>query len=88
MIVCAEDVAKHKPDPTIFLEAAKQLGIDPEDCVVVEDAANGIEAAKRAGMKAVGLVTEFHTAEELSQADLVIDKLADLKLEKLCNLCY
>jgi HAD superfamily hydrolase (TIGR01509 family) len=52
-LVCAEDVAHHKPAPDIFLEAAKRLGVAPEACRVYEDSPLGIEAAKRAGMEAV-----------------------------------
>jgi len=50
-IVTAEDTVRHKPDPDLFLEAAKRLGVPPEICTVYEDADLGIEAAKRAGMK-------------------------------------
>jgi len=49
-IVCAEDTTRHKPDPDVFLESARRLGVAPEKCLVFEDAELGIEAAKRAGM--------------------------------------
>jgi beta-phosphoglucomutase family hydrolase len=49
-IVCAEDTTRHKPDPDVFLESARRLGVTPEKCLVFEDAELGIEAAKRAGM--------------------------------------
>ena len=52
-IVCAEDVEKHKPAPDIFLETAIRLGVTPERCLVYEDSPLGIEAAHRAGMKAI-----------------------------------
>jgi beta-phosphoglucomutase-like phosphatase (HAD superfamily) len=54
-----------KPEPTIFLEAAKRLGFAPSECVVFEDAPFGIEAARRAGMQAVAITTT-HSAEELA----------------------
>jgi HAD superfamily hydrolase (TIGR01509 family) len=54
-----------KPDPAIFLEAAKQLGLEPADCLVFEDAPFGIEAARRAGMRAVAICST-HKAEELA----------------------
>lgn len=54
-----------KPTPAIFLAAAQRLGIEPEACIVFEDAPFGIEAARRAGMRAVGICTG-HTAAELS----------------------
>ncbi len=54
-----------KPEPTIFLEAAKRLGFAPSECVVFEDAPFGIEAARRAGMRAVAITTT-HSAAELA----------------------
>ena len=52
-VVCAEDTARHKPEPDVFLEAAKRLGVEPPACVVFEDTDIGLEAAKRAGMTGV-----------------------------------
>jgi beta-phosphoglucomutase-like phosphatase (HAD superfamily) len=75
-----------KPDPAIFLEAARQLGCQPSECVVFEDAPFGIEAARRAGMHAVA-ITSTHTAEELA-GDHVLTNTADygtLSLESLLN---
>ena len=54
-----------KPEPAIFLEVARRLGVDPAQCIVFEDAPLGIEAARRAGMRAVGICTG-HTAAELA----------------------
>lgn len=54
-ISCGIDVTKSKPDPEVFLVAAKKLGLSPEECLVVEDAAAGIEAAKAGGMKSLGV---------------------------------
>lgn len=54
-----------KPTPAIFLAAAQRLGIEPEACIVFEDAPFGIEAARRAGMRAIGICTG-HTAAELA----------------------
>jgi HAD superfamily hydrolase (TIGR01509 family) len=50
VLVAAEDTDKHKPEPDVFLEAARRLGVPPEDCTVYEDTDLGIEAARRAGM--------------------------------------
>jgi beta-phosphoglucomutase len=66
-IASLEDVTKGKPDPEIFLVAAKKAGIDPARTVVFEDATFGIVAAKAAGMRAVG-VTTTNTAEALYEA--------------------
>jgi HAD superfamily hydrolase (TIGR01509 family) len=52
-MVCAEDVTKHKPEPDVFLEAARRLGVDPARCVVFEDTDIGLEAARRAGIPGV-----------------------------------
>ena len=52
-IVCAEDTPRHKPEPDVFLEAARRMGQHPEDCVVFEDTDIGLEAARRAGMHGV-----------------------------------
>jgi len=52
-VVTIDDVALAKPDPDLFLEAARRLGVDPADCLVFEDSPQGLEAARRAGMPAV-----------------------------------
>jgi beta-phosphoglucomutase family hydrolase len=54
-VVTAEDTERHKPDPDVFLEAARRLGVSPASCVVYEDADLGIEAARRAGMRCVDI---------------------------------
>jgi beta-phosphoglucomutase family hydrolase len=53
VLVCAEDVTRHKPDPDVFLEAARRLAVEPGRCVVFEDTDIGLEAARRAGMAGV-----------------------------------
>ena len=67
-IVCNTDVKCGKPDPEIFLLAAKRLGSRPEDCVVFEDAPAGIEAARRAGMACV-VITSTLTCEQIAALD-------------------
>jgi len=56
-IVTAEDTERHKPEPDVFLEAARRLGVAPADCLVYEDADLGVEAARRAGMRCVDVRT-------------------------------
>ena len=73
-MVAAEDVNRGKPDPEVFLTAAGRLGVPPARCVVVEDAEQGIEAARRAGMKSVGV-------GRAKSADIVVASLADLAPE-------
>ena len=58
-IVSAEDVHRGKPDPEVFLIAATRLGVAPEHCIVVEDAEHGLEAARAAGMKSIGVSREM-----------------------------
>ena len=67
-IVAAEDVTIGKPDPQVFLTAAAKLGLPPARCVVVEDAAAGIEGARRGGMKSIG-VTKNGTLDADSSCD-------------------
>jgi beta-phosphoglucomutase family hydrolase len=82
IIVTGDLVQKSKPAPDIFLKAAEKLQLKPEDCLVVEDAANGVKAAKNAGMKCVAITTT-HTEDLLQQADLVINSYEDLDLQKI-----
>ena len=65
-LVTGSDVARKKPFPDIYLEGARRVGIDPKDCLVVEDAISGIQAAHAAGMDAVGVPTTF-SKEELKE---------------------
>ena len=75
-----EDVGnRSKPEPDVFLFAAKKLGVDPSKCMVIEDAPHGIEAANRAGMFSVGLVTTF-SKDHLTKADFIADSFEDIKL--------
>lgn len=74
-VICGTDVVKKKPDPEIFLTAAERLGVEPAGCLVVEDAVNGVAAAKAAGMRCLGITTSF-TPEELGQADWTSPNLA------------
>jgi len=66
-----------KPDPWVFLEAARQLRSKPEECLVIEDTPNGILAAKNAGMRVLA-VTTSNQASALQSADLVVENLARL----------
>ncbi len=68
------EVEKKKPHPDIFIKAAERLGLSPRTCLVVEDAVNGVEAAKRAGAKCLALTTSF-SEKELSEADWIAASL-------------
>lgn len=75
-VVTGDDITHSKPHPEIYLTAAARLGIEPPDCLAIEDAPNGVGAAKRAGMRCIA-VTNSVTREELAGADLVVASLAD-----------
>ncbi|MEI6087150.1 MAG: HAD family phosphatase [Bacteroidota bacterium] len=75
-IVSADDVVESKPDPETYLKGAAELGVLAEECIVFEDAPKGVEAAKRAGMKAVVLTT-MHEAHEFSEYDNIICFIKD-----------
>jgi beta-phosphoglucomutase family hydrolase len=81
-VVSAEDVRRGKPDPEVFLIAARKLGGAPGRCVVFEDAHVGLDAARAAGMKVIGIATT-HPAETLAGADLVVEDLERLKLDRV-----
>lgn len=81
-VVTAEDVERRKPDPSIFLKAAERLGVPPSRCTVVEDALNGVAAARAAGMRCVAVATSF-PAERLAQADVVRPSIAAVTLADL-----
>ncbi len=70
-----------KPAPDIFLHAARQLGEAPENCLVIEDAVNGVMAAKNAGMKCIALTTT-HDAALLKDADQIAKSYAEINLDK------
>ena len=81
-IVTAEDVALKKPAPDIYLASARKLGLLPEQCVAIEDAVNGVQAAKSAGMRCVA-VAQTVPPEQLQGADLVREKIAEISLDDL-----
>ncbi len=85
VVIAAEDVEHGKPHPEPFLKAAERLGQAPGDCLVFEDSPFGLEAAQRAGMRAVGLTTS-HPAEELEQFPHLIGLMADYSGLNLASL--
>ena len=86
-IFSATDVARGKPEPDLFLYAAAQCGVEPAHCVVVEDSRWGVQAARAAGMRAVGYAGGLTDAAALSGADtVVIDEMAQLS-QALGTLC-
>lgn len=76
--VFGEDIEKPKPSPDAFLKAAKALGVNPNECLVVEDSPSGFEAAKSAGMILVARKAEHNQQRDFSIADYVIEDLRDI----------
>ena len=84
--VSGRDFAQGKPHPEIFLTAAEELGLPPGDCFVVEDAANGVQAAKAGNMAALGLArAEDEELLEEAGADLVVTTLDDVSIDALAE---
>jgi len=80
VVVTIDDVENGKPAPDPYLKAARGLGIDPEHCIVIEDAPAGITAAKTAGARVLAIPTT-NTAEALSEADAVVSRFADITVQ-------
>jgi len=81
-VVTAEDVERRKPDPAIFLTAAARLGVAPDACTVIEDAVNGIAAARAAGMRCIAVATTF-PPDKLAEADVVRSSIAEISLSDI-----
>ena len=77
-IITAEDVEKEKPAPDCFLLAAERLAVEPEECVVIEDAEKGILAAKNAGMKAIAIPNKSTSDNDFSCANLILESIKSL----------
>src|SRR5690554_3719398 len=82
-IVSGEEVERSKPEPEIFLRAAKLLNVEPADCLVLEDSKHGVEAAKRAGMKCIGYQNPNSGPQDLSRADKIVYTLENLDYRDL-----
>ena len=82
VLIAADDVSKGKPDPEPYLMGAKLLGMNPAECLVIEDAPAGIRAAHAGGMKAIG-ITSTYPASELQEADAVVQKLVQIKVRSV-----
>ncbi len=74
-VVDGNSVSRAKPDPEVFLQAAEKLGIDPSECFVFEDAQAGVEGAKRAGMRVIGIGEK----EILKKAEIVVKGFPEIE---------
>lgn len=86
-VTTGEDVVRGKPEPDLFLLAAERLGRTPQECVVVEDSANGVKAAKAAGMLCVALRNPGSGAQDLEAADYIIDRFDGHGIDLIVRLC-
>lgn len=86
LTMSGEDVTHGKPHPEIFLKTAEAIGVAPANCLVIEDAKNGVEAAKAAGMKCIGLDNPNSGPQDLSEADIVLKDYQEFDLEAIKEL--
>jgi beta-phosphoglucomutase-like phosphatase (HAD superfamily) len=86
--VPADEVGAGKPAPDVYLEAARRLGVQPANCVCLEDSGNGILSGAAAGMKVIAVPDPRFApaAEKLERADLVVGSLAEVTLERIAAL--
>jgi len=85
ILMTGDDISCGKPAPDTFLHAAEELSLPPNACVVVEDAVQGVQAGKAAGMTVIA-VTTTRKRDELTQADIVIDSLSELNASDFIRL--
>ena len=83
VIISGEEVKNGKPAPDIFLETARRLKLPSESCIVIEDSANGVIAAKKAGMKCIGFSNPNSGSQNLSKADRVIKCFSEINISDL-----
>ena len=78
--VSSEEVARGKPSPDVYLEAANRLGVDPDRCAAIEDSTSGIKSAKAAGMRVIAIPNPRYPPDEnaLAEADVVLRSIAEL----------
>ncbi|GAH29295.1 unnamed protein product [marine sediment metagenome] len=86
-IISDKDVTEGKPSPQGFLLAAQRLGVEPRNCVVIEDAVAGVTAAKRAGMHCLA-ITNTHPRRSLAEADLIVDTLEGVSINDIEGLLH
>lgn len=79
-VISGEDVKNSKPAPDIFLKTAETLNIEPSKCVVIEDSAHGVNAAKRAGMYCIGFYNPNSGRQDLSPADVIVNSIEEIDI--------
>jgi HAD superfamily hydrolase (TIGR01509 family) len=83
--VSSEEVARGKPAPDVYLEAARRLGVEPDRCAAVEDSANGLRSARAAGMRVLAFPNQHYPPppDALALADVVLESLDELTAERV-----
>jgi HAD superfamily hydrolase (TIGR01509 family) len=82
VVLAGDMVTAKKPDPEIYERAASMLGVEPENCVVVEDSRNGVLAARAAGMRVVATTNHYTEREDLGDADVIVTCLGEIDGER------
>lgn len=81
VVVSGDEVEWGKPHPEVYLTASRKLGLKPHECLVFEDATHGITSAKEAGCKTIGVKNPNTPAQDLSEADIVLNSLKDFTID-------
>ncbi|OHD38055.1 MAG: phosphatase [Spirochaetes bacterium GWF1_31_7] len=84
--ISGEEVEKSKPEPDVFLKISELLGVNPDKCIVIEDSKSGTIAAKKAGMKCIGYKNINSGNQDLSIADLIIDRIPEINVHTMKEL--
>ena len=82
-VLSGADLPQSKPDPAVYLLSAERLAVQPANCVVLEDAASGVAAAKAAGMYCIAYRNPSSGCQDLSRADRIVEDVADIDLQRL-----
>ena len=85
LFINGDDVKEGKPSPQGFLLAAKKLGVEPKNCVVMEDAVVGVRAAKRAGMYCIAIANTY-PKKDITEADIVVNSLEEITVKMIVKL--
>jgi beta-phosphoglucomutase len=85
-VVSGADVQRGKPDPQVFVTAARKMDVPPQKCVVIEDAPVGIQAAKGSGARCIALVSKGHDRRASSGADRIVESLRELSPRVIAEL--
>ena len=88
VFVGGDQVSRSKPNPEIFLKTAELGNVRPSECLVIEDAYNGVFAAKEAGMYCIGFQSHYTGEQDLNMADVIVMKLCDITLDMIKQINY